>query len=346
MTKETIVSRVKGVGKKIGGRVYLHKSALKLIPKDIQTWIKDQIKDHLGTVEYDIVSFDANGNLSLMQAYGWDTIDEPLIIRAIKIGNDGKIKVTDYSNRDNVPIYHHKWMFVSPDYKGFDVTESKRRSIFWQSHPVVQRLKKDDPSFKSKIGYSKYWDALMEMVVKEGLTVEDVTAGRTAKSRNVLSVPMRFALDNNLLVPVVYDFGCGRGDDVRLLSKIGIPAIGYDLYHAPETPPHMAPKSVKTVTCIFVLNVREPKSRYEVIVDIYRLVIRLGIHAIFAVRSTSDIANEKKGKSGWEKYEDGWITPTGSFQKGYTKDELVYELSMFDVVDCFSLPGKHICIVK
>ena len=59
---------------------------------------------------------------------------------------DGTTKVM-LASKDPM-IYHHKWMFVAPDYDGFDYTAAWERSKEWQG------LKGID---KSRIGRKSYW---------------------------------------------------------------------------------------------------------------------------------------------------------------------------------------------
>ena len=67
---------------------------------------------------------------------------------AYKVTEDGRITLT---RQKTIPqIYHHKWLFVKDDYKGFDVEESKKRSIKW--------LSVSDKINMSKIGYKNYWE--------------------------------------------------------------------------------------------------------------------------------------------------------------------------------------------
>ena len=77
-----------------------------------------------------------------------DTADEPSLYDSIKVDIDGKTKYSKY-DESNPPIYHHKWLFVKDDYKGFDVEKSKERSQKW--------LTLKDIDF-SRIGFKKFWD--------------------------------------------------------------------------------------------------------------------------------------------------------------------------------------------
>src|SRR6266446_1393626 len=53
---------------------------------------------------------------------------------------------------------------------------------------------------------------------------------RTAMSRPELSRPLRLALDAGLIEKSsgVFDYGCGRGDDLRGLEARGIRCFGWD----------------------------------------------------------------------------------------------------------------------
>ena len=59
---------------------------------------------------------------------------------------------------------------------------------------------------------------------------------RTALNRAELSRPFRTALADGLLDPghTVMDYGCGRGDDLRHLARLGFDCTGWDPVHAPE----------------------------------------------------------------------------------------------------------------
>ena len=51
-------------------------------------------------------------------------------------------------------MYHNKWQFVSSNYTGFDVEESKKRTKEWNSIPNIK-------SMKSKIGNVDFWHNLL-----------------------------------------------------------------------------------------------------------------------------------------------------------------------------------------
>ena len=58
----------------------------------------------------------------------------------------------------------------------------------------------------------------------------EVDRGRTAISRTDLSRPLKCAIVDGLVNPDtrIFDYGCGRGDDIRRLTSSGYRASGWD----------------------------------------------------------------------------------------------------------------------
>ncbi|MBW4597844.1 MAG: HIT domain-containing protein [Brasilonema angustatum HA4187-MV1] len=103
----------------------------------------------------------------------------------------------------------------------------------------------------------------------------------TAIERTHLSVPAQFLLDKNLLQDKVkvLDFGCGLGNDVKLLRKKGFDITGYDPYYFPEYPN----EKFDTIICFYVLNVLFPEEQGDVLMRISNL-LKPGGKAYYAVR--------------------------------------------------------------
>jgi DNA phosphorothioation-associated putative methyltransferase len=68
------------------------------------------------------------------------------------------------------------------------------------------------------------------------LTALSVARHRTAINRTELSRPVRLALEDGLITreTSVFDYGCGRGDDVRLLRSRGMRCEGWDPAYSPQ----------------------------------------------------------------------------------------------------------------
>ena len=90
----------------------------------------------------------------------------------------------------------------------------------------------------------------------------------TAKERDSLSFPARIIFNKGLLVGEVLDFGCGFGNDVKLLKAKGVNIEGYDKYHFPEYPN----KKFDTIICFYVLNVLLPEEQATVLMELSRLI--------------------------------------------------------------------------
>lgn len=90
----------------------------------------------------------------------------------------------------------------------------------------------------------------------------------TAKEREYLSFPAKILFNQNLLVGDVLDFGCGFGNDVKMLKAKEINIEGYDKYHFPEYPS----KKFNTIICFYVLNVLLPEEQATVLMELSQLV--------------------------------------------------------------------------
>ncbi|MFB8793052.1 MAG: bifunctional class I SAM-dependent methyltransferase/HIT family protein [Microcoleus sp.] len=101
----------------------------------------------------------------------------------------------------------------------------------------------------------------------------------TAIERIYLSFPAKQLLDKNLLQGKILDFGCGFGNDVKLLQQKGFDIAGYDPYYFPGFPKN----KFDTIICFYVLNVLFPEEQANVLMEVSHL-LKPGGKAYFAVR--------------------------------------------------------------
>jgi diadenosine tetraphosphate (Ap4A) HIT family hydrolase len=101
----------------------------------------------------------------------------------------------------------------------------------------------------------------------------------TAIERIYLSFPARFLLEKNLLQGKILDFGCGFGNDVKLLQQKNFDITGYDPYYFPQYPN----EKFDTIICFYVLNVLFTEDQANVLMDVSHL-LKPGGKAYFAVR--------------------------------------------------------------
>src|SRR5262249_3924286 len=71
---------------------------------------------------------------------------------------------------------------------------------------------------------------------REETSVGTVQRHRTALQRDSLSTPMQALFRHGYLDGrgTVFDYGCGRGDDVRILKALEVDASGWDPHFAPD----------------------------------------------------------------------------------------------------------------
>lgn len=125
----SVIKRSKyGVGKEIGGKIYLHRNyAEDVIPSDIYNRAKQILKQEYPDFKYNCVEWGLKDHsVRFDEAPGFDKQREPIVGDYVTVFEDGSTKKghTDY-------IWHHKWLWVKDDYKGFDVAKSWEWSRKW-----------------------------------------------------------------------------------------------------------------------------------------------------------------------------------------------------------------------
>lgn len=142
---------------------------------------------------------------------------------------------------------------------------------------------------------------------------QSVPSALTAMARTGLSRPMTLAIDHCVL-PVgatVFDYGCGRGGDVKRLNDAGFHADGWDPAHAPDQP--KTPADV--VNLGYVLNVIEhPAERVQALREAWSLARQA---LVVAVRPEWEVRSVDGRHSG-----DGIVTAKGTFQKFFDQGEI------------------------
>ncbi|MFC5247370.1 DNA phosphorothioation-associated putative methyltransferase [Streptomyces nigrescens] len=136
---------------------------------------------------------------------------------------------------------------------------------------------------------------------------------RTAIARLRLSIPARQALGDRQLGEgrTVLDYGCGRGDDVAALERLGCAVSGWDPYYLNDTPTRPA----EVVMLTYVLNVVEdPGERRETLRRAWDLAQDL---LVVSARLTWE---RRKVKG--EEFGDGILTSRRTFQYLFGAGEL------------------------
>jgi DNA phosphorothioation-associated putative methyltransferase len=152
--------------------------------------------------------------------------------------------------------------------------------------------------------------------MEQQLTSENATSVQrhlTAMHRTDLSRPIRLALESGLVDAnvTVFDYGCGRGEDLRRLRSMGIPCSGWDPTFSPGA--ELAPAEV--VNLGYVVNVIESvEERAAALRAAWQLSRKL---LIVSARLTNEMS-----AAAWSRCNDGFLTKRATFQKFYEQQEL------------------------
>jgi hypothetical protein len=193
----------------------------------------------------------------------------------------GTVRFRTFADSLNPPILHRKELLLRADHPRraeFEALTQAAEAVGLFDNPLRIGFQRPWEALLAQKGYRVVGHALVPIGNDEaGAADEDegsvgVAVGRhrTALSRYGLSAPVqtlaRFGfLDGS---KALFDYGCGRGDDVRGLRENGIEASGWDPYFAPEEAKHSAP----LVNLGFVINVIEDRAeRLEALQGAYAL---------------------------------------------------------------------------
>ena len=280
-----------GVGKDIGGFIYLHKMYKDLLP-NIQEFEKILHNRH-PSFNYNIIKYATNKPVvTFLYSPDFDTVEEPLVTDYVVVALDGRSKQA----RTNT-IYHHKWTMVKDDYPGFDVEKSFQRSKAWLNIPNINF---------TRIGSSKeYWDNFLNLNKKHlpkdfDMPTDDkkycyysgtpLETGKT--STNFPVAPAIVWLKSANIIKdnsVVLDYGAGTyGRNSNYLRDNNVKTYAYDPFNGAKTDgwsgvsTMLVHQQFDVVFTSFVLNV-VPKYVEE---DIIKQTESLGKSVIHIVRNT------------------------------------------------------------
>lgn len=315
------------IGKHVAGRTYFHTSVLNMLDastSQLVTSAAEFVGVKIG-MDFNVVRFDPRDHSVSLLSYP-DFFDEacPLLARSWKISlKDQRVTGRTYHESFNPPVLHRKELLL-------DSGDSRRP----QFEKVTAELEAlgcfEDPV---RIGFKVQWERLLAdhgfRLVGHQLTpigneespldqsVErtgnfEIARHLTALSRQNFSAPMQILQRLGFLdgSRTVFDYGCGKGDDLRGLLASGLKAAGWDPYYAPD----LEVVSAEIVNLGFVINVIEdPVERREALQRAFSLAAEV------LVVSTM-LATDNPGKA--LHYGDGVLTSRATFQKYYTQSEL------------------------
>jgi len=315
------------VGKKVNEDLYVHLSALDDLEEAAHRLRIEQAIRALPSAESGLHPCVAKLNvrtnrLSLLAYVDFD--EDPFPKLAVSWvfaqGEQAAPTYRSYLDSLNPPILHRKELLVPPTYP--------ERGVWERITATAEALGLYDDT--TTIGFKLNWERLIaakgyrlageEFVplansesIDNSATAQfdgQVQRHLTALTRYNLSAPIQLLFRHGLLPQgtTLFDYGCGRGDDVATLTANGFAANGWDPHYAAKRPIVEA----DVVNIGFVVNVIEdPAERVEALHKAFKLAKR--------VLSVSVMlnANDQAGRS----FGDGVLTSRSTFQKYFTQAE-------------------------
>jgi len=139
-----------GVGKEMGGFVYLHKNYIEMIPQQNLNAVYDAyqlvVQKTGQEPEFNVVKVSKSKPVvTFINSPDFDTASEPTVGDYINVN----LETESVKRGSSQSIWHHKWLWVLDDYQGFDVEASIERSRKW--------LRMDGIDYK-RIGKRSFWN--------------------------------------------------------------------------------------------------------------------------------------------------------------------------------------------
>jgi DNA phosphorothioation-associated putative methyltransferase len=313
-------------GKKVLNNTYWHCSLTAEQGDEIQQVVTEaeSLANLIAGTDYNVLKYDGKSSVLSLLWYPYFFEDPfPTLQKSYRIDLDSKrIEKRCYESSLNPPILHRKELLLRK--------ADPRIPQFQELTDTAELLGLFENTIQ--IGFKQAWDTLINEKGFQLIGHQFVPIGNdeandqpleqtqssaiarhlTALSRSNLSAPMQCLarhgfLDRSLSV---FDYGCGKGDDIRNLSTNAIPVSGWDPHFAPEQPK----QSADIVNLGFVINVIENyQERLEALVGAYDLA-----HKVLVVSAMLFNQNALKGQA----FNDGVITQRNTFQKYFTQTEL------------------------
>ena len=309
-------------GKRVGTHLYIHKDGIGELNGPIKALVDyaSRLAEE-SAFEFNIIKAGTRQvTISLLNYPGFWRQAFPVLSDSAKLNLEShELEVTDFHERKNRPILHRKELLLPPEHRHFE----KFAALTCQAEALG--LFKDP----KKIGLENGWrKTLRERDVKiVGHTLQQITQDSTVKTdadlrvdrhktamrRQHLSQPMQIIQKYGYLNGdnSVFDYGCGRGDDVQALRELSIQVDGWD----PHFRPNNDRKTADIVNIGYVVNVIESREERD-----QALLSAFGLAKKFLVVSALIGNPDYSGHS--KEVRDGVITSIGTFQKYYGPDEL------------------------
>lgn len=309
------------IGKKLPDANYLHKAGFCEIAPELALFIHavaNALK--INENEWHIVKLNKNEfKLSLLCYPTFFDESYPALTQSVTVDlTKLSHRVTQYQASDNPPILHRKEMMIPSSHEAYEmfkaVTQEGENAGLYDNSRMIG-FKQSWEKIIATHGYELVDGRLFRasaLTYDQGMG-DNIDRHKTALVRHELSSPMKHLAKQGYLNGdyCVFDYGCGRGDDLRELQAHGLDALGWDPNFLPD-----ADKVVSDLVNIgFVINVIEDTiERTEAIIGAWHLTSKLLV--VSAMLANDAFINQ------FTPYKDGVITSRNTFQKYYAQAEL------------------------
>jgi len=310
----------------IGADKYVHISSIEYLkPDELAVIATAHSKaEEKGSISFNLVRLHKSlEHLSLLNYPLFDEQPFPEIKESWRFDvTTNDVLYRSFENSVNPPILHRKELFLSKHHPERNKLEALTRS-------AEEIGLFDQPA---RIGYRNQW---YQLIAENGYELQDyefiplsnqssdedsdsirddivIARHLTALVRYGFSAPIQSLtrygfLDGNY---TLFDYGCGRGSDVKGLLENSIKASGWDPYYATDN--EKIPSDI--VNLGFVINVIESvEERVQALQGAYALADKLLVVSVMLDSASRGSATP---------YLDGVVTTRGTFQKYYSQLEI------------------------
>ncbi|MGL4475159.1 MAG: DNA phosphorothioation-associated putative methyltransferase, partial [Shewanella sp.] len=306
-------------GKKLPEAIYLHRQALEVASPRLYQFslaIANALK--VNGNSWNIIKVSRRQfALSLLNYPSFYTEAYPALNSSISIDlSKLSHRVLDYTDSDNPPILHRKELLVltdDPHYNSFKMITVEGEAAGLYENTRLIGFKSSWEAHIAKHGYILMDGRLFRASMLPDVDQLNIDRHKTALVRHSLSSPMKSLAKLGFFNGnySIFDYGCGRGDDLRELQCHGLDVLGWDPNHFPEGDK----KTAAIVNLGFVLNVIEDKhERLEALFGAWELAEKLLVVSVM-------LANDEFIAK-FTPYKDGVITSRNTFQKYYKQAEI------------------------
>ncbi len=319
---KSLVDGIK-VGKRLPDAVYLHRDAMVAIPEPLQKFIPavaNAVK--LPDEQWNLIKLFKNEfRLSLLSYPEFYSDSYPALAQSLNVDlSKLSYKVTCYRSSDNPPILHRKETMVLPSseyYEHFVALTKEGESAGLYDNTRTIGFRRSWLNLIQKKGFCLVEGRLLKADGNDDNINDELEIGidrhKTAIVRHELSGPMKSLAKQGYLDGrfSIFDYGCGRGDDLRELEAHGLDVLGWD----PAFLPDNDKVNSDIVNLGFVLNVIEDQDeRLDALLSAWDLADKILVVSVM-------LANESYIAQ-FQPYKDGVITTRNTFQKYYAQSEI------------------------